>query len=114
MARTRTTYDTFSAIAEPKRRALLEVLAEEEMTVCELTDIMGWSQPTVSKHLAVLKDVHLVCEHRQGKFRVYRVNAEALKPVRQWVVQFERYWSQSLDQLDTYLIDLQSKGEKDD
>lgn len=110
MARTSTTYDTFNAIAEPKRRALIEALAGKEMTVNQAVEQMGWSQPMVSKHLGVLKQVGIVSERKEGRYRVYRVNAAQLKPVKEWVIQFEQYWNNSLDHLGDYLDEIQSKG----
>jgi DNA-binding transcriptional ArsR family regulator len=109
MARTRTTHDPFNAIAEPKRRALIEALIGKEMTVSEAVNLMGWKQPMVSKHLGVLKQVGLVSERKQGRHRVYRVNAAQLKPVKDWVIQFDRFWGDSLNNLGKYLNEIQSK-----
>lgn len=114
MARTRTTFDTFSAIAEPKRRVLIEALIDKEQTVSQIVKRMGWNQPMVSKHLGVLKQVGLVSERKEGRYRVYRVNALELKPIQEWVIQFERYWSNSLDRLEDYLDEIQSKEVKDE
>jgi len=114
MARTPTTYDPFNAIAEPKRRALIEALIDKELTVNQTVDLMGWKQPMVSKHLGVLKQVGLVSERKQGRFRLYKVNAAKLKPIQEWVVQFEKYWGSNLDHLDTYLNKIQAKGVKDE
>ena len=112
MARTRTTADPFNAIAEPKRRELIEALMGRELTVNQAVDILGWSQPMVSKHLGVLKQVGLVSERKEGRFRVYTLNAEQLKPVHTWVFQFTRYWSNSLDHLGEYLESIQAKEKK--
>ena len=114
MARARTTFDPFNAIAEPKRRALLEALVGKELTVNQTVELMGWNQPMVSKHLGVLKQVGLVSERREGRCRVYKLNAARLKPVQEWVVQFEPFWGNRLDHLDDYLNEIQSKGEKDE
>jgi len=114
MARARTTFDSFNAIAEPKRRALIEALAGKELTVNETVELMGWNQPMVSKHLGVLKQVGLVSERKEGRCRVYKLNAAQLKPVQEWVVQFEKYWGSSLDQLGDYLNEIQSRGVKDE
>lgn len=114
MPRAQTTSDPFNAIAEPKRRALIEALVQGEQTVNQIVDLMGWNQPMVSKHLAVLKQVGLVSERKQGRHRAYRVNAEKLKPIKDWVIQFERYWGNSLNQLGDYLEQLQAKGEQDE
>ena len=114
MARARTTFDPFNAIAEPKRRALIEALVGKELTVNQTVELMGWNQPMVSKHLGVLKRVGLVSETKQGRYRVYKVNAAQLKPVQDWVVQFERFWGNSLDHLDDYLTKIQTKGSKNE
>ncbi len=111
MPRACTTLDTFNAIAEPKRRRLIEALAGREMTVNETVDELGWNQPMVSKHLGVLKQVGLVSERKQGRYRLYRVNAARLKPVQDWVIQFEDYWNNSLDHLEDYLQELQTTGD---
>ena len=110
MARTKTTYDVFSAIGEPKRRALIEQLVLKSMTVNELVKVMQWSQPMVSKHLGVLKEVNIVTERKQGRFRLYRIRPEELRPIEEWIHQFEKYWGNTLDQLDNYLTDIQAKG----
>lgn len=112
MARTPTTFDPFNAISEPKRRELLEALVGKEMTVNQIVELMGWNQPMVSKHLGVLKQVGLVSEKKEGRYRFYRVNADQLKPIQEWVIRFESYWDNSLDQLDDYLKKLQSKEVK--
>ncbi len=114
MARTPTTSDPFNAIAEPKRRALIEALVGKELTVTQAGELMGWNQPMVSKHLGVLKKVGLVSDRREGRYRVYRVNAAMLKPVKEWVVQFERFWGNSLNYLGDYLNEVQSKEVKDE
>lgn len=114
MARAKTTYDPFNAIAEPKRRAIIEGLAGREQTVNQIVEHTGWNQPMVSKHLGVLKEVGLVSERRVGRFRVYRVNAQKLKPIQEWVIQFERYWGDSLKQLDDYITMIQSKEMKNE
>ena len=109
MARTPTTFDPFNAVAEPKRRKVLEVLGTQELSVNEIVERLGWNQPMVSKHLGVLKEVGLVSERRVGRQRLYRVNAEKLKPIYNWVSPFERYWSESYDRLDDVLENLKSK-----
>jgi len=103
MARRPTTHDPFNAVAEPKRRQVLEVLGVRELSVNEIVKKLGWTQPMVSKHLGVLKQVGLVSERRVGRQRMYRVNAERLKPIYDWVAPFERYWSESFDRLDEVL-----------
>jgi DNA-binding transcriptional ArsR family regulator len=109
MARKPTTHDPFNAIAEPRRRRLLEVLGDKELPVNEIVAQVGWSQPTVSKHLGVLKQVGLVKERREGRQRLYRVNAERLKPIYDWVAPFQGYWSEKFDRLDEVLKGMQEK-----
>ena len=114
MARTPTTYDPFNAVAEPKRRKVLEVIGTQELSVNEIVERLGWNQPMVSKHLGVLKEVGLVSERRVGRQRLYRVNAERLKPIYDWVAPFERYWSESYDRLDDILETLKSKEKRNE
>jgi DNA-binding transcriptional ArsR family regulator len=109
MARTPTTHDPFNAVAEPKRRQVLEALGVSELSVNALVKKLGWTQPMVSKHLGVLKQVGLVSERRVGRQRLYRVNAERLKPIYDWVAPFERYWSESFDRLDNVLEQLKKE-----
>lgn len=112
MARTSTTTDTFNAIAEAGRRQLLDTIGAGEMTVNELVERTGMSQPQVSKHLAVLRAVDLVLVRVDGRHRRYRVNGPALRPVHQWVSSFERMWNARLDRLDDLLVELQSQEER--
>lgn len=114
MPRTANSYDTFTAIAEPKRRELVETLVGKELSVNELVEQTRWNQPMVSKHLSVLKDAGLVSERKDGRQRIYRVNADALQPIQLWVRQFEKHWNKQFDQLDDYLVELQFKGKKND
>ena len=114
MARTPTTFDPFNAVAEPKRRKVLEVLGTQELSVNEIVERLGWNQPMVSKHLGVLKEVGLVSERRVGRQRLYRVNAERLKPIYDWVAPFERYWSERYDRLDDVLQNLKAKESSDE
>ena len=109
MARKPTTHDPFNAVAEPKRRRLLEVLGAKERSVNEIVKLLGWSQPTVSKHLGVLKQVGLVSERRVGRQRMYQVNAERLKPIYDWVTPFEQFWSDRFDRLDEVLQEIKNK-----
>ena len=109
MARTPTTHDPFNAVAEPKRRQVLEALGRRELSVNELVKKLGWNQPMVSKHLGVLKQVGLVRERRVGRQRLYRVNAERLKPIYDWVAPFESYWSESFERLDEVLQQLKKE-----
>lgn len=108
MARTPTTTDAFNAVAEPHRRALLDALGDGEATVGELVERLGLSQPQVSKHLGVLREVDLVVVRVDGKRRWYRINGDALRPIHEWVRNFERTWNQKLDRLDDLLVELQT------
>lgn len=112
MARRPTTHDPFNAVAEPKRRAIIDALGASERSVNEIVDLLGWPQPMVSKHLAVLKKVGLVRERRDGRQRLYRVDMAKLKPIYDWVTPFERYWNERYDRLDEILSEIQKK-EKD-
>ena len=112
MARTPTTHDPFNAVAEPKRRQVLDLLGARELSVNQMVRKLGWTQPMVSKHLAVLKKVGLVRERRDGRQRLYRVNMEKLKPIHDWVTSYERYWTESFDRLDEVLQDIPKKKEK--
>ena len=103
MARTPTTHDPFNAVAEPKRRQILEALGTRELSVNDLVALLDLNQPSVSKHLGVLKQVGLVSERRVGRQRLYRVNGERLKPIYDWVTPFEKYWSESFERLDKVL-----------
>src|SRR5215211_9518790 len=109
MARTPTTYDPFNAVAEPKRRQVLDLLGVSERSVNQLVQKLGWKQPMVSKHLSVLKQVGLVSERRVGRQRLYRVNAERLRPIYEWVAPFERYWSERFDRLDEILEEIRKE-----
>jgi DNA-binding transcriptional ArsR family regulator len=107
MARAPTTHDPFNAVAEPKRREILDLLDAKELSVNQIVELLGWPQPMVSKHLGVLKRVGLVSERRDGRHRFYRINADQLKPIYDWVAPFERYWSESYDRLDEVLEQIQ-------
>jgi DNA-binding transcriptional ArsR family regulator len=96
MARAATTSDAFNAVAEPRRREILNHLALEERPVGEIVDALEMEQPSVSKHLRVLKDVGLVYARRDGRQMFYRTNAEAIRPLHEWAGTFERYWRQQL------------------
>ena len=101
MARAPTTLDPFNAVAEPKRRRVLELLAETEgeLPVNTIVVKLGWPQPMVSKHLGVLKDVGLVAVREDGRQRFYRINGEQLKPIHDWAKTFERFWTRQLDRI---------------
>ena len=106
MARTATTTDAFNAVAEASRRDLLGAIGTGEVTVSELVNRLGLSQPQVSKHLGVLRVVGLVLVRSEGRQRYYRVNGSALKPVYDWVQPFERTWNARLDRLDDVVADV--------
>lgn len=112
MARSATTSDAFNAVAEPQRRRLLNLLAAGERSVNDIAAGLGLKQPQVSKHLAVLSAVGLVTARDVGRQRLYALNAEALKPIRDWVMGFEQYWSESFDRLAEHLKELQTKGKQ--
>ena len=111
MARTATTTDAFNAVAEASRRDLLDAIGIGEVTVGELVDRLGLSQPQVSKHLAVLRAVDLVLVRVDGRRRWYRVNGPALKPIHDWVRPFERTWNTRLDRLDDLLAELKTSSQ---
>jgi DNA-binding transcriptional ArsR family regulator len=94
--RAATTSDAFNAIAEPRRRDILVMLALRERPVGEIVEELGLPQPSVSKHLRVLWDVGLVDARRDGKQMLYRTNSEGLRPVHEWTSRFERYWRNQL------------------
>jgi DNA-binding transcriptional ArsR family regulator len=112
MARAATTADVFNAVAEPRRRQILDVLAGGERPVGELVDRLGLGQPQVSKHLRVLREVGAVDVRDEGRRRVYRINGHALKPIHDWVRGYEAMWSERFDQLDVVLADLEQEGER--
>jgi DNA-binding transcriptional ArsR family regulator len=96
MPRLATTSDAFNAIAEPRRRDILEYLAKRERAVGDIVVALGLEQPSVSKHLRVLRDVGLVNARRDGRRVMYRTNLEAIRPLHEWASRFERYWQQQL------------------
>jgi DNA-binding transcriptional ArsR family regulator len=113
MARAATTADAFNAVAEPRRRQSLDVLAGGERPVNDLVRLLGLAQPQVSKHLRVLREVGAVDVREDGRQRLYRLNARALKPIHDWVKDYERSWAESFDQLDVVLAELKQKEEGD-
>jgi len=116
MARAATTTDAFNAVAEPRRRQILDVLAGGERPVNDLVTLLALSQPQVSKHLRVLREVGAVDVREDGRRRVYRLNGEALKPIHDWVKSYERSWTERFDRLDAVLEELKQKeaGDGDD
>jgi DNA-binding transcriptional ArsR family regulator len=113
MARAATTADAFNAVAEPRRRQILDVLADGEHAVNDLVRELGLAQPQVSKHLRVLREVGAVDVREVGRQRLYRLNGEALKPIHDWVKNYERSWSDAFGRLDVVLEDLKRKEEGD-
>jgi DNA-binding transcriptional ArsR family regulator len=113
MARAATTADAFNAVAEPRRRQILDVLAGGERPVNDLVRLLGMAQPQVSKHLRVLREVGVVDVRNEGRQRLYRLNGQALKPIHDWVRGYERTWSERFDQLDVVLKELKEKEEDD-
>jgi len=114
MARAATTTDAFNAVAEPRRREILDLLAGGERAVNDLVRLLGLAQPQVSKHLRVLREVGVVDVRDQGRQRLYRLNGDALKPIHDWVSNYERFWSERFDQLDVVLEELQQEEEEGD
>jgi DNA-binding transcriptional ArsR family regulator len=106
--------DTFTAIAHPVRRQLLDLLAEEEQSVSDLAARFSITRPAISQHLKVLLDAGLVSEKRQGRERIYKLRPQPLKVLDTWLEAYRHLWDARLDRLDDYLQALQAKGKKDD
>ncbi|MGV9293444.1 ArsR/SmtB family transcription factor [Amycolatopsis sp. NPDC003676] len=113
MARAATTADVFNAVAEPRRREILDVLADGERPVNDLVRVLGLGQPQVSKHLRVLREVGAVEARDEGRQRLYRLNARALKPIHDWVRRYERSWEERFESLDAVLEEMGSNEEDD-
>src|SRR5918995_4490596 len=113
MARAATTADAFNAVAEPRRREILDALAGGERPVNDLVGLLGIAQPQVSKHLRVLRKVGAVDVRDEGRQRLYRLNGQALKPIHDWVKNYERTWTERFEALDVVLEDLKHKEEAD-
>jgi len=113
MARAPTTADAFNAVAEPRRRQILDALAGGEHSVNDLVKQLGLGQPLVSKHLRVLREVGLVEVRDEGRQRIYRLHGEALRPIHDWVKNYEQSWNERFDALDEVLEELISKEEGD-
>lgn len=109
MARAATTTDAFNAVAEPKRREILDLLSSGERSVSDIVSHIPVSQPQISKHLKVLKSVGLVRSRTDGRQRLYSLDPVALKPMHEWVSQFEKMWIARLDRLDDYVSELQKE-----
>ncbi|MGE3233157.1 MAG: ArsR/SmtB family transcription factor [Thermoleophilia bacterium] len=113
MARAATTADTFNAIAEPRRRELLDLLSGGERPVNDLVASTGLTQPQVSKHLRVLREVGAVSVRERGRQRLYRLDPVALKPVHDWVRDYARLWEERFTELDAVLGELTTEEEDD-
>ena len=112
MARAATTADAFNAVAEPRRRDILRVLAGGERAVNDLVSELGVAQPQVSKHLRVLREVGAVDVRDAGRQRLYRLNAPALKPIYDWVKEYEHLWEERFERLDAVLEDLKKEEQQ--
>ena len=113
MARAATTTDVFNAVAEPRRRQILDLLSGGELPVNDLVHRLGLAQPQVSKHLRVLREVGAVDVRDEGRQRVYRLNGHALKPIHDWVRDYERSWSRRFDAMDVVLEELKTEQLKE-
>jgi DNA-binding transcriptional ArsR family regulator len=113
MARAATTSDVFNAIAEPQRRDILVLLRAGERPVTELAHELRMTQPGASKHLRVLREVGLVRDRKDGKQRLYRLDAGQLQPVHEWTGGFEQFWNASFDRLNEYVQDLKQAKQKE-
>jgi DNA-binding transcriptional ArsR family regulator len=113
MARAATTADAFNAVAEPRRRQILDLVAERERPVGELVELLGLAQPQVSKHLRVLREVGAVSAREEGRQRLYRLNGRVLKPIHDWVKTYEQTWTDRFEALDDVLEELK-RQEADD
>jgi DNA-binding transcriptional ArsR family regulator len=111
VARSSTTSDVFNAIAEMHRREILDTLITGEKAVGAIVNDLSLSQPQVSKHLRVLSEVGLVRCRAEGRRRLYRLEPEHLRPMREWLAKYEQAWNDRLDRMDDYLKDLQQQGE---
>lgn len=114
MARAATTTDAFNAVAEPRRRQILDLLAAGERSVTELVALLSLAQPLVSKHLRVLREVGLVDVRDEGRQRLYRLNGQALKPIHDWVKRYEQTWNERFDALDELLEELKETEQRND
>ena len=114
MARAATTTDAFNAVAEPRRREILDVLSGGERAVNDPVASLGLAQPLVSKHLRVLREVGLVDVRGDGRQRVYRINGHPLKPIHEWVKSYEQSWSERFERLDGVLEELKETEVGDD
>ena len=106
VARAATTTDAFNAVAEPRRREIVDALAGGERSVGELVELLGLGQPQVSKHLRVLREVGVVSAREEGRQRFYRLEGEALRPIHDWVKAYEQLWEDRFERLDAVLDDI--------
>jgi DNA-binding transcriptional ArsR family regulator len=106
MARAATTADAFNAVAEPRRRQILDLLTDGERSVNELVALLDVPQPLVSKHLRVLREVGLVQVRDKGRQRMYRLDGRPLQAIHEWVTNYERTWAERFDRLDVVLDEL--------
>lgn len=113
MARAATTTDAFNAVAEPRRRQILDALAGGERPVNDLVALLGLAQPLVSKHLRVLREVGLVEVRDEGRQRLYRLNARPLKPIHDWVQTYQDLWTERFTRLDAVLAELKDREDDD-
>ena len=113
MARAATTTDAFNAVAEPRRRQILDLVAAGERPVGEIVELLGLPQPLVSKHLRVLRSVGAVSVREDGRRRLYRLNGRALKPIHDWIETYEQTWADRFDVLDDVLDDLKQQEASD-
>jgi DNA-binding transcriptional ArsR family regulator len=109
MARAATTTDAFNAVAEPRRRQILDLLAQGERPVNDLVELLGLAQPQVSKHLRVLREVDLVHVRDEGRQRLYRLNAEPLRSIHEWLAKYEQAWTARFEAMDTVLAELKEE-----
>lgn len=114
MARAATTTDAFNAVAELRRRQILDALTDGERSVNDLVTLLDVVQPLISKHLRVLMEVGLVEVRDKGRQRMYRLNGQSLKPIYDWVKTYEQTWSECFDRLDVVLEELKQKEEEED
>jgi len=113
VARAATTADAFNAVAEPRRRQILDLLAGGERPVNDLVTLLAMTQPQASKHLRVLREVGVVDVRAEGRQRLYRLNGRALKPIHDWVKNYERLWSERFAELDVVLEELKQQEDRD-
>ena len=109
MARAATTTDAFNAVAEPRRRQILDLLAQGERPVNDLVELLGLAQPQVSKHLRVLREVDLVHVRDEGRQRLYRLNPEPLRSIHDWLAKYAATWNTRFDLIDDVLTELKEE-----